>query len=399
LRGFRDRRRADAFQQALERYERMVGTGTDADEARRTVGPELGDLGRIFSLATSVGRAHAAAEPDPAFARRVAMQLRSAQVVRKPALRKRGPRFSLAPLAYAAAVLAAAVVMIPSLRSLPGDPLYAVKGAAEDARVWLATGQTEARVRLALADERFEEVEGLIDRSRVVVLGPGVHAAAAADIDDAELRALIEQALADAGEQLERAAQILTESPAPKEDIDNLVQVTQRGKTLATDIAEELPQTQQPPVLRAVVRLSKIEAKAKAAQTQAIIDATPPPCDTPTPSPSPTPTPAPTLEGEPTASPATASATPTAAAESPSPEPTEEPEPTPCVSPSPSPTPTPTPTPTQSPDESPDPSPTPTPAEGNRSVESPEDGQEEDDVAGEDDHERGRGLTPFGEFA
>ena len=181
------------------------------------------------------------------------------------------PRFSVRSARCRRSGLAAAVVLIPSFGALPGEPLYAVKGPSEDARVWFASGPREARIRLSLANERFEEVEQLIDNSHVRVMGgPGVLAARVdlTDIDDPALAHLIEGALRNAGEQLEAAARSSPRSRPTQQDLDDLVEVTTRGRTLATDVADELPNREQPPVCRAAVRLAKIEAKAKAAQQQ-----------------------------------------------------------------------------------------------------------------------------------
>ena len=399
LRGFRERRQAQALQDALERYERAVSAGTEPAQARTDAGAGLEDLARPFVLATSIADAAAQVEPDAAFARRVAMQLRSAQVVARHAPRRRAPRFGFAPLATAAAAVAAAVVLIPSFGALPGEPLYAVKGTAEDARVWFASGPREARVRLSLANERFEEVEQLIDRSRIQVLGgPGVYAASISisDIDDPELARLIEGALRSAGEQLEAAAEILTEEPAPQEDLDALVEVTSRGRALADDVAEELPNTEQRPVLRAAVKLAKIEAKAKAAQQMtARAEPTPEPCPTPTPTPTPsptpdasaTPTPSPTLtpgadESQP--SPDTASETATASESS------EDA----CTTPSPSPSPSPSP----EVEPSAEPSPSAQAEEQSATVEQTDEG-EPSDVPEEPQENRRGPLSPFGERA
>ncbi len=349
LRGFRERRQAQSLQDALERYERALGEGVDVDQAHADAGRDLGELGRPFVLATSMAQAATEIAPDPAFARRVAMQIRHAPVNRREVVRHAAPRFRLAPLAAAAAVVAAALVLIPSLGSLPGEPLYAVKGAAEDARVWFARGPAEARVRLSLASKRFEEVEQLIADTRVQVMGgPGVLAAAVnlADIDDPALARLIEGALRNAGEQLEAAAEILTETPAPQEDLDALVEVTTRGRALANDVADDLPNLEQPPVRRAAVKLAKIEAKAKAAQMTSKDTEEPSPEPCPTASASPTPSSTPnadaTTSPTPTLTPGTDETEPTA---SPTPEASASPSPSPCATSEPRPTPSPSPAP------------------------------------------------------
>jgi hypothetical protein len=398
LRGFRERRQAQTLQEALERYERALRGGTDPAQARSAAGAGLEELARPFVLATSIADAAAHVEPDAAFARRVAMQLRSAQVVARPATRRRAPRFGFAPLAAAAAVVAAALVLIPSLRALPGEPLYAFKGAAEDARVWFATGPDEARVRLSLANQRFEEVEELIDRSRIQVMGsPGVYAAtiSVTEISDPELARLIEGALRDAGEQLEVAAEILTEEEVPQqEDLDALVEVTSRGRALADDVAEELPNTEQRPVQRAAVKLAKIEAKAKAAQHTSQAEPTPEPCPTPTPTPTPSPTPdaSATPTPTPTLTPGLDETEPSPAADDSATASAEQEDA--CATPEP----TPSPTPSPEPDPSAEPSPSAPAQEQSATVEQTDDG-EPSDVAEEPQDDRRSPLSPFGERA
>jgi hypothetical protein len=391
----RERREAQALQDALERYERALDSGVAPGQALDQARAGTGELSRSLAIATSLADGGAQVTPDAAFVRRVAAQLRTAQVVRKPTLR-RAPRFSFAPLSFAAAAIAAALVLIPSFRSIPGQPLYAVKGMAEDARVWFASGQGEARIRLAIANTRFEEVERLIDRSRVQVMGgPGLVAVSIADIDDPELALLIEHALQDAGEQLEAAAVILTESPAPQEDIEALVEVTQRGRTLSSDVAAELPHKEQSPVLQSGVKFAKIEAKAKAAQQNAVApEPTPSVCDTPTPTPTASPTPA---ESEPTPSGSPAMTEPPAdGSPSPSPSPTASAEPTPCTSPDP----TPTPTPTPQPEESTEPSPTSSETEQSSTTDdTPDESQQPSNASQSPEPAHRSPLSPFGQRA
>ena len=149
---------------------------------------------------------------------------------------------------------------------------------------------------------------------------------------------LIEGALRNAGEQLEAAAEILTEEPRHAAGSRR----ARRGHDAADDARDRRRRraartSEQPPVCRAAVKLAKIEAKAKAAQTAADgadrrADAEP--CATPSPhavtepdarTPSdrtPTPTPSPTL---------TPGVDETQPTPSPTPEATTPPEPTPCA--------------------------------------------------------------------
>ncbi len=351
----RSRRRAEALQQALERYERALAKGTDAETARREVAATLGDDARLLMLAAGMGQAQAPV-PAPKSVERFASQLRTSKVRRKLVLAPRRPALGWAPLALAACTMLFAALLVPSLRSLPGDSLYSVKTTAEDARVWFASGPAEARVRLGLANERFSEVERLVERAH---LEDAAHALVGGELDgvaggldgieNPELAVLIDTTLAEAGRQIETAADILISHPATAADLDALVTISQEGHKLASDVADELPNVSQPPVLDTAVKLAKIEAKAKAARMNVDPETTPPPCATPSPSPEPTTTP----EASPVEN-----ATSTAV-ESPSPDPTTTPEPTPCTSPTPSPTPTPTPDPAATTEAEPEPTPVP----------------------------------------
>jgi hypothetical protein len=338
-----DRRRAAVLQQALERYERALEAGADPSSAAEEVARALPEASRLFFLATALPDGPAA-EPDQRFVRAFAARLRTAEAhakVRRASSRVWRPRFALAPLAVAACVLVAVAVLVPSFRSLPGDSLYAVKSASERAHVWLASGPAEARVRIEIAEERFEEVERLVDRATFSASGIGSFAAGIQDIDDPELARLIEQTLNEAGRQLEAAAEILIAQPAPAEDLDELVTVSKRGHALAAQVADDLPHVSQSPVLQTAVKIAKIEAKAKAAR-KGRTKATPPPCATPEPSVTPSSSP-------------DSNATSTAVEETPTPTPTATPKPTPCTTPEPTPTPTPTEEPTATPETSSDP--------------------------------------------
>jgi hypothetical protein len=339
----RDRRRASALQLTLERYERMLADGVSPEKARSEASGALtGSDARAFAIAAGLRETgeRTAATPDPAFARAFAARLRTAEI-RTPRLQVVRPRFNFVPLAAAACIALFAALLVPALQSLPGDRLYGLKSVSEDSRLLFASGSTEARVRLDLAEERFSEVERLIDRSatRDLALSPGVYALPSPeDITDPELAALIEDALFEAGRHLQIASDILTKQPADATDLDELVAVSRRGHVLATRMAEDLPTKGQVPVLNTVVKLAKIEAAAKAARTKADPKATPPPCATPTATPVPTDASADVA----------VTATPTAV-ESSTPEPTSTPEATPCISPKPTPTATPTESPTAEP--------------------------------------------------
>jgi hypothetical protein len=393
------RRRASALQDALERYERALEAGTDPITARAAIAAELGDDSRVFLLAAALPDV-AAPMPEPAFAAAFAAKLRSAEYVEPEVATVLRPRFGarVAPLAIAACTILFAALLIPAFSALPGDNLYALKGASEDARVWFATGPDEAQVRVALANERFGEVEALLDRAQLSAMAPGLQAGGVLDeIDDPALGALIEETLAEASRQLEKAADILTTYPVASTELDDLVDSSRRGQELASLVADELPNASQPPVVRTVVKLAKVEAKAKAARMKAqdeedkAKEPTPAPCDTPAPTPTPDPTPDPADEGqpsdgsEPELTPGVEETPEAGSAEEETEvgveaDPTATPDSTPCISPSPTPEPTDTVEPESTPEEASEPTPG---SEGSEGVDADED-EHSSEMVGDD---------------
>jgi hypothetical protein len=354
-----DRRRAAALQRALERYEAAVAQGADPQKARAQAARGLRKDATMLFLATGLRDAsksdRSKSGPSPDFVEVFATRLRRTEM---PAPKRRAPiaiarpRFSFAPVAVAACTAILAAIFIPSFSSLPGDPLYAMKSFSEDARILVSTGSGEASVRIELAKERFEEVDGLIDRAVLQAMGPGL-SAAAAQLIDPEIAELIGQTLKRAEEQIEAAAEILIAEPnADKSKLNDLVSVSRQGTAVATRIASDVPAIDKPPVLDTATNFKKIQAQAQAAADNVVVAPTPGPCATPEATPTAGPVvidDAVTATPEPTSTPDLA-ATPTV-------EPTATPEPTPCISPSPSPTPEVTVVPSQSPVTSVDPAP------------------------------------------
>ncbi len=354
-------REVDALQEALERHLDLRAKGVTAPKAGGQIAAELtGEARGLFSLAVGLGEA-AAPVPEPQFVESFAARLETISVVPKKGdeesaaapkrsrLRSLFPSFRMPQLGLVGAAASIAIfagLLVPAFRSLPGDTLYSLKRASENIRTAVVSGPTEATLRLRLASKRFEEVELLVERAQLSEVGPGLAAASVVqDIDDPRIVELIESTLADAEEQIQVAARILIAEPPDIVALDELVGVSQRGREVVEEVAEDLPVASQSPVLSTVVTLRKIEAQASAAKMRAE-STEPQPCDTPTPTPVESSTPATTpQEG--------ASPTPT-------PSPSVTPAPTPCLSPDPTTTPTATPTPSPSPETvSSTPSPTP----------------------------------------
>ena len=144
MRGFRERREAQALQDALERYERALARGRRRWSGPRRRRPRTSaSTRRPFVLATSMADARPprSARPRLRAPRRDAAPRRSGRAAaRCRAVRLRASRLR-ATRRGRRGLWSAALVLIPSFGALPGEPLYAVKGAAEDA----ASGSRPAR--------------------------------------------------------------------------------------------------------------------------------------------------------------------------------------------------------------------------------------------------------------
>src|SRR5205814_10127122 len=96
----------------------------------------------------------------------------SAQPALPPARSHGSPRWRVAALRGLAAMgliaLLVSATVTASAAALPGEPLYGVKRAAEEAQLSLATdGEQRAGLRLELADRRLDEAVQLVARGDV----------------------------------------------------------------------------------------------------------------------------------------------------------------------------------------------------------------------------------------
>jgi hypothetical protein len=163
--------------------------------APRVIAESAADTARFVEVAPSKATARVPARPrhtDSAFAR------------------LRG--FSLGrPLAVATSVLAAFLVLFGgavwmSQKALPGDALYGLKRASESAQLTFDSSPTsKARDYLSFAQERSEEVQGLLHRSSASAAGVGVHAGGV----DSHTADLIESTLSSADSDVKSASALL----------------------------------------------------------------------------------------------------------------------------------------------------------------------------------------------
>jgi hypothetical protein len=351
-----ERRRAEALELALARFNRLRSEGVaTAEAASRVASPLDPELRGLFGLAAALASSRAAM-PEPGFAQILETRIRERRMPAATVVPLRRPSRVSAIAAAAAVLIVAIAIGRASMSSLPGDALYGVKRRGEAVRLVMESGRSEALLRIEIADTRIDEVRSLVARERARVVGlPGRDLAAApAGVHNPRVARLIENALRDAARQIASAADVLIRLKDP-EGLDRLVAVAHKGLQTASSVAPQLPMPVQPPVLASAAAMQQIELEAASARQEPSISPTPTPapCTAPSssPTPSPSPSPAPKATPTPTSSPSP-SPTPTST-------PTPSPSPTPCATPAPSatPSPAPSPTPTAHPAESPQPSP------------------------------------------
>lgn len=247
----------------------------------------------------------------------------------------------------AAGVTAAAVavtgVSAAASQSLPGDPFYDVKRAAEGVQLWLADGAAEEGERyLQFAEERRRELQAL-------ALGRDLEGR-----EGAPAPAQVSELLTDMDEQTRSATRLLTEAFRATSDAEPLERLAAFAAAQAEALEEVLPElpAQSRPRLRASLALVT-DVRTTADELLALRDCTAEcdpaaaapgagttadePCDCPTPVPAPSVAPAPATSAPSSPAPGPASgstATPTPApapSSSPSPRPSPSTSPTPLV--------------------------------------------------------------------
>lgn len=177
------------FDTVLDAAIARVQSGASIEEAVAGYPTFADDLRPLLEMA-SFTIDLAPAPPNPAARARVRATVRAAAEARlaaKPWWRPVGAQGGLRPFGYALAASAALLLggggtLVASAGALPGDPLYSVKLATEDARLAVVqtTGDPEQQVKLQseLAARRLAEAQALVDQGRDIP--PGVIESAAA---------------------------------------------------------------------------------------------------------------------------------------------------------------------------------------------------------------------------
>jgi Domain of unknown function (DUF5667) len=163
-----------------EALERALGS---RDMSSNLTGPALTEFSTLVSLVRQIqASAHTAGPSDPfrAAARmRLVASMRATAVlsaarVRQPEPQPRGFKlavpgwFARVAAAFSAVALAGAATAGASASTLPGEPLYGIKQAAEQvALVTAADDAARQRLLLQHADTRLEETSRLLDQGRL----------------------------------------------------------------------------------------------------------------------------------------------------------------------------------------------------------------------------------------
>lgn len=320
-------------------------------------GAPSGSLAREVALAGALTTTGAALAPAPSAEFRAALRGRLLAVAavqgigetaRTPAPAAVSWRSRAATVAAGVTAAAVAVtgVSAAASQSLPGDPFYDVKRAAENVQLWLADGPAEEGERhLQFAEERRRELQAL-------ALGRDLEGR-----EGAPAPAQVSELLADMDEQTRSATRLLTEAfrtTSDAEPLERLAAFAAAQAEALEQVLPELPTESRPRLRESLALVSDVRTTADellvlrdctaecdpaaAAPTAPAEGATADqPCDCPTPVPAPSvaPAPAPSAPSSPAPGPASGStATPSPApsgSSSPSPRPSPSTSPTPLV--------------------------------------------------------------------
>ena len=156
----------ERFEECLE----LVFKGETVEDCVRRYPEHEAELRELLDTAIAA-RTALQVQPSQEFRERARQQLYAAQrerVARSPA--KVGfswnwqPRWATALAAVVLAVVAGTSTVLASTGSMPGQPLYGVKHAAESARVALTPSKSaKAEIYASLADQRVQEIVYLAD--------------------------------------------------------------------------------------------------------------------------------------------------------------------------------------------------------------------------------------------
>ncbi len=153
--------------------ETTTGKATLQDSLRRY--PDL--AGELEPLLRAVERARAIARPSLAPEARTRIEARLLAAAESiPSVQPASSRFTITRLwrwaavgmvlVFACACLSGTGLVAAASGALPDSPLYPVKLATEDVRLWLAPAQDEPALHLRFAERRLDEIQALAERGQ-----------------------------------------------------------------------------------------------------------------------------------------------------------------------------------------------------------------------------------------
>lgn len=266
------RRRAEDFARALDAGFAPDPTAaslfTLADElAAMPFGPDAAFRGRLRQRLVTL-----AADPPPQVVRpRLADQLDELLTGWRAQRR----------LAFAAGMLAVALVVagvgLLGSRSVPGEPFYGVKRAAESVQLATAHGKlTRGNRHLDFAATRLREVSALVDRNSALVAGGSGRAVAGRLALSARTTELVLDTLSDMDRETLAGTRDLTEywresgQSRPLQALDDFA--TGQHAALAA-VVPTLPMSARAPGLQALALISSVSDRAQALIEQGPCDA------------------------------------------------------------------------------------------------------------------------------
>lgn len=239
-----ERREAERFAQLLE----------DLDEPGRATDPQLAPLVGLASRLTALDTASV----DPAFRARLRQRLLTkaawqgvgeGEADSGGRRRRTGAGVRLRRRLVALAAAAAAVAAISGLggfsdRSNPGDTLYAVKRAKEDAQLALTPSEVNKGVReLQYAAKRLSEADAVVR-------------------DDQSVGSLLTEmdAFTESGARRLNTAAVDRQQTAPLDAVDSFVE---GQRTRLEDLSTQLPDSERDRVLDSMALLDRIDMRSE----------------------------------------------------------------------------------------------------------------------------------------
>jgi hypothetical protein len=167
----RSKRIEEIFEECLER----VFDGESIEECVSRYPEQAKELRELLETAVATRKA-VAVEPRPEFRARARQQLQNALRERETLQQRRWhfkwnwqPRWAVGLTAFLVLIISGSGAVLASNNSMPGQALYAVKLAAEQVRLAVATSpEAKAEVYVGLAERRVDEIVYLANNGNAI---------------------------------------------------------------------------------------------------------------------------------------------------------------------------------------------------------------------------------------